>query len=57
MESNRHNYVYVYSLTSYTQMVPLIKKSSDILVEKMGEFAESGKTVELFRYIMTMGKI
>jgi cytochrome P450 len=30
-------------------MVPLIKKSSDVLVEKMGEFAESGKTVELFR--------
>ena len=44
--------LYVYSFPSlyiYTQMVPLIKKSSDVLVEKMGEFAESGKTVELFR--------
>ena len=32
-----------------TQMVPLIKKSSDVLVEKMGEFAESGKAVALLR--------
>jgi thromboxane-A synthase len=31
------------------QMVPLLKKSSDVLVEKMGEFAESGKSVEVFR--------
>ncbi|CAI8013017.1 Cytochrome P450 3A14 [Geodia barretti] len=30
-------------------MVPLLKKSSDVLVEKLGEFAESGKSVEMFR--------
>ena len=33
-------------------MVPLIKKSSDVLVEKMGEFAKSGKAVEFHRCIM-----
>ena len=32
-------------------MVPLIKRSSDVLIEKMGEFAESGKAVELFKYV------
>ena len=32
-------------------MVPLIKRSTDVLVEKMGEFAESGNTVELFKYV------
>ena len=36
------------------QMVPLLKKSSDVLVEKMGEFAESGKSVEVFRYKSTV---
>jgi thromboxane-A synthase len=30
-------------------MVPLLNKSSDVLVEKLGEFAESGKSVEMFR--------
>ena len=39
----------MYSFPSHKQMVPLLKKSSDVLVEKMGEFAESGKSVELFR--------
>ena len=35
------------------QMVPLLKKSSDVLVEKLGEFAESGKSVEMFRYVVS----
>ena len=32
-------------------MLPLIKRSTDVLVEKMGEFAESGKAVEVFKYV------
>ena len=39
----------IYYISFYTQMVPLIKKSSNVLVEKMGEFAVSGKTVDIFR--------
>ena len=35
------------------QMVPLLNKSSDVLVEKLGEFAESGKSVEMFRYVVS----
>ena len=32
-------------------MVPLIKRSSDILVERMGTIAESGESAELFRSV------
>ena len=32
------------------QMIPLIKNSTDTLVEKFGEMAESGRSYELFRY-------
>ena len=39
----------MYPFPSHKQMVPLLKKSSDVLVEKMGEFAESGKTVNVFK--------
>jgi len=30
-------------------MVPLVKKSCDTLVEKLGKCAESGKSVDVFR--------
>jgi len=30
-------------------MVPLVKNSSDTLVEKLGEYAESGKSLDVFR--------
>ena len=35
-------------------MVPLVKKSCDILVEKLGKCAESGKSVDVFRYACTI---
>ena len=31
------------------KMVPLIERSSTTLVEKLGEYAESGEAAELFR--------
>ena len=31
------------------QMVPLVKNSTDTLVEKLGEFAESGRSVDVYR--------
>ena len=31
------------------QMVPIVKKSTDTLVEKLGEFAESGRSVDVSR--------
>ena len=31
------------------QMVPLVKNSTDTLIEKLGEFAESGKSVDVYR--------
>jgi len=31
-------------------MVPLVKNSCDTLVENLGEVAESGKSVDVFRY-------
>ena len=40
----RENVICVY------QMVPLLKRSTDTLVEKMREFAISGKSMEVFRY-------
>ena len=33
-----------------SQMVPLVKNSCDTLVEKLGEFAESEKSVDVSRY-------
>ena len=35
----------------YVQMVPLIKRSADTLVDKFRETAESGESVEVMRYI------
>ena len=37
------------SFVIHLQMVPLIKKSSDMLVVKVGEYAKSGNCVELVR--------
>ena len=31
------------------QMVPILKNSTDTLVEKLGEFAESGRSVDVCR--------
>ena len=31
------------------QMVPLVKNSTDTLIEKLGEFAESGRSVDVYR--------
>ena len=32
-------------------MVPLVRNSRETLVEKLGEYAESGKSVDVFRYV------
>jgi len=32
------------------QMVPLVKNSCETLAEKLGEYAESGKSLDVFRY-------
>ena len=36
------------------QMVPLMLNSCETLVEKLGESAESGKSVDVFRYVCTL---
>jgi len=36
------------------QMVPLMMNSCETLVEKLGEYAESGKSVDVFGYVCTL---
>lgn len=46
-KTGRHSLTPSFSGMKMKLMVPLIKRSSDVLVEKMGEFAESEKCVEV----------
>lgn len=43
-----------YPLSCWMQMVPLLKKSSEVLTEKMGEFAKSGKSVNISEWVLLM---
>ena len=45
-----HCFFYFFLSWLSLQMVPLMKSSCDTLVEKLGEFAESGKSLDVFRY-------
>jgi len=35
-------------------MAPLVKNSCETLVERLGEYAESGKSVDVFRYVYAL---
>ncbi|CAI8056743.1 Cytochrome P450 3A1 [Geodia barretti] len=48
-KTGRHALTPSFSGMKMKLMVPLLKKSSDILLEKIGEFAESGESAEMFR--------
>ena len=51
-EASSHFFFFFFFFFSWLslQMVPLMKSSCDTLVEKLGEFAESGKSLDVFRY-------